>query len=68
MIESLNEISQITYKSLDYFYRIEFQPRGAPHIHCLFWVENAHKLDITMDEEVCNTFYLPAYSLPVAIS
>ena len=23
-----------------YFYRVEFQARGAPHIHCLFWLES----------------------------
>ena len=22
-----------------YFYRVEFQARGAPHIHCLLWLE-----------------------------
>ena len=28
-------------KLLDYFYRVEFQQRGSPHIHMLFWIENA---------------------------
>ena len=23
---------------IDYFYRVEFQSRGWPHIHCLFWI------------------------------
>ena len=23
-----------------YFYRIEFQQRGAPHVHCLLWLED----------------------------
>ncbi|XP_073694460.1 uncharacterized protein [Garra rufa] len=32
-------------KILDYFYRVEFQQRGSPHVHCLFWVENAPKLN-----------------------
>ncbi|KAJ8048491.1 hypothetical protein HOLleu_00830 [Holothuria leucospilota] len=26
---------------IDYFYRAEFQQRGWPHIHCLFWVKDA---------------------------
>ncbi|VDI65734.1 Hypothetical predicted protein [Mytilus galloprovincialis] len=30
-------------KIIDYFYRVEFQQRGSPHTHCLFWVENAPK-------------------------
>ena len=25
----------------DYFYRVEFQHRGSPHIHMLMWIENA---------------------------
>ncbi len=32
-------------KVIDYFYRVEFQQRGSPHVHCLFWVENAPKLN-----------------------
>ena len=28
-------------KVKDYFYRVEFQQRGSPHTHCLFWIENA---------------------------
>ena len=23
-----------------YFYRIEFQQRGAPHVHCLVWLKD----------------------------
>ena len=25
----------------DFFYRVEFQQRGLPHIHGLFWIKNA---------------------------
>ena len=25
----------------DYFYRVEFQQRGSPHIHGLFWIKDA---------------------------
>ena len=28
-------------KVIDYFYRVEFQQRGSPHIHMLIWIENA---------------------------
>lgn len=28
-------------KVLHYFYRVEFQQRGSPHIHMLIWIENA---------------------------
>ncbi|XP_071104737.1 uncharacterized protein [Haliotis cracherodii] len=39
-------------KIKDYFYRVEFQHRGSPHTHCLFWVENAPKIDKDTDEAV----------------
>ncbi|XP_067257297.1 uncharacterized protein [Chanodichthys erythropterus] len=39
-------------KIIDYFYRIEFQQRGSPHTHCLFWVENAPQVDRDDDNEV----------------
>ncbi|VDI19187.1 Hypothetical predicted protein [Mytilus galloprovincialis] len=39
-------------KVIDYFYRVEFQQRGSPHTHCLFWVENAPKFDEDENEEV----------------
>ncbi len=39
-------------KVVDYFYRIEFQLSGSQHTHCLFWIENAPKLDTDKDEEV----------------
>ena len=36
----------------DYFYRVEYQSRGSPHIHCLFFVKDAPQLDKTDDETV----------------
>ena len=39
-------------KVKEYFYRIEFQQRGSPHVHALVWVEGAPKLDDDKDEEV----------------
>ncbi|XP_063426085.1 uncharacterized protein LOC134709887 [Mytilus trossulus] len=39
-------------KIIDYFYRVEFQQRGSPHTHCLFWVENAPKYGEDDNEEV----------------
>ncbi|KAJ8043494.1 hypothetical protein HOLleu_10601 [Holothuria leucospilota] len=37
---------------IDYFYRVEFQQRGWPHIHCLFWVKNAPQVDKSTDLQV----------------
>ncbi len=39
-------------KVKDYFYRVEFQQRGSPHTHCLFWIEGAPKLSTSIDNEV----------------
>ena len=37
---------------VDYFYRVEFQQRGAPHIHCLFWIKDAPAFDKDSDQTV----------------
>ncbi|XP_038063129.1 uncharacterized protein LOC119733831 [Patiria miniata] len=39
-------------KVKDYFYRVEFQQRGSPHTHCLFWIENAPRIEVDTDDEV----------------
>ena len=39
-------------KVQDYFYRVEFQQRGSPHIHMLVWIENAPTLETNSEEEI----------------
>ena len=39
-------------KLLDYFYRVEFQQRGSPHIHMLNWIENAPTLETNSEGEI----------------
>ncbi|XP_062609537.1 uncharacterized protein LOC134271330 [Saccostrea cucullata] len=41
-------------KVSDFFQRVEFQQRGSPHMHCLYWVENAPKLDEDGEDAVCS--------------
>ena len=41
-------------KIVDYFQRVEFQQRGSPHMHCLYWVQDAPKLDEDGEDAVCN--------------
>nr|XP_022307628.1 uncharacterized protein LOC111113627 [Crassostrea virginica] len=41
-------------KVTDYFQRVEFQQRGSPHMHCLYWIENAPKLDQDGEDTVCD--------------
>ena len=36
----------------DYFYRVEFQQRGSPHIHGLFWVKEAPQYEKSSNEEI----------------
>lgn len=38
---------------IDYFYRVEFQARGSPHIHCLCWVAGAPIFGQDSDDKVC---------------
>ena len=39
-------------KIKDYFYRVEFQARCAPHVHFLFWIEEAPRLGTHSNEQV----------------
>ena len=39
---------------VDYFYRVEFQQRGSPHIHSLFWVKNAPHYEVDSNERIVN--------------
>ena len=32
-------------KVLNYFWRIEFQMRGSPYVHSLWWIDGAPNLD-----------------------
>ena len=37
---------------VDFFYRVEFQQRGSPHIHGLFWIKNAPEYGKDCDEDI----------------
>ena len=37
---------------VDYFWRVEYQCRGAPHVHCLLWVKDAPVLGQSSPEDV----------------
>lgn len=39
-------------KIKDYFYRVEFQQRGSPHVHMLIWVENAPIFEVDSVEDI----------------
>ena len=39
---------------VDFFYRVEFQQRGSPHIHGLFWIKNAPEYGKDSDEDIVN--------------
>ena len=41
------------YHVTSYFYRVEFQQRGAPHIHSLLWMKNEN------EEDAPNFFFTP---------
>ena len=37
---------------VDFFYRVEFQQRGSPHIHALFWMKDAPKYEQATDDSI----------------
>lgn len=39
-------------KIKDWFYRVEYQQSGSPHIHMLIWLENAPAFRVDKDDEV----------------
>ena len=39
---------------VDSFYHVEFQQRGSPHIHGLFWIKNAPEYGNDSDEDIAN--------------
>ena len=39
---------------VDFFYRIEFQQRGSPHIHSLFWVKDAPEYGKNANDDIAN--------------
>ena len=39
-------------KLRDFFYRVEFQHCGSPHIHMLVWIDNAPSLEKNSEEEI----------------
>ena len=47
---TLQPIGQIS----NFFYRVEFQQRGSPHIHMLVWINNAPKFNIHTNDQVAN--------------
>ncbi|XP_070184330.1 uncharacterized protein [Littorina saxatilis] len=48
ILSDLQPLGKVT----DHFFRVEFQQRGSPHIHCMIWVEDAPKADTDSDEDV----------------
>jgi len=46
-------------KMSDYFYRVEFQQRGSPHIHMIIWIEGAPVFDDDTDDTV--THFIDQY-------
>ena len=39
-------------KIADWFYRVEYQQRGSPHIHMLIWLEDAPVFGVDSDDKV----------------
>ena len=54
--EFINSVLKSEHKPIgkitDYFYRVEFQQRGSPHIHMIVWIENSPKLNVNTNAEI----------------
>ena len=48
MKSSLKPIGHI----VDFCYRVEFQQRGSPHVHCLIWIEDAPQYQVSSNLEI----------------
>ena len=48
----LSKVPIILGKVVDFFYRVEFQQRGSPHIHGPFWLENTPECGKDSDDDV----------------
>jgi hypothetical protein len=46
-----NELAPLG-KIKDWFYMVEYQQRGSPHIHMLIWLENAPVFGVDKNEDV----------------
>ena len=55
LFSQLNPIGDIT----DFFYKVEFQMRGSPHIHMLLWTSESPKMDSSKPEDI--TDYIDRY-------
>ncbi|MES9882338.1 MAG: AAA family ATPase [Sedimenticola sp.] len=47
-----SDLNPLGGKMNDYFYRVEYQHRGSPHIHMLTWVDGAPRYGEDSDEDV----------------
>ena len=41
---------------VDYFWRIEFQLRGSPHVHSMWWIKDAPNLDTAVGRQIAPQF------------
>ena len=41
----------------DYFYRVEFQQCGFPHIHCGVWMDDAPVYGVIADKDIVRGVY-----------
>ena len=57
LFSSQHPIGKVT----DFFYKVEFQMRGSPHIHMLIWVEDSPKLDDSVESQAAVVAFIDRY-------
>ena len=50
LLSSAQPLSEIQ----DYFYRVEYQNRGSPHIHMMIWCKDAPSYGKNPEQEICD--------------
>ena len=55
LLSSDDPIGKIT----KYFFRREYQNRGVPHFHCMFWTDNSPTIGVDSQETIAN--YIQKY-------
>ena len=51
-------------RKTDWFYRVECQQRGSPHIHMLIWIEDASEFQVKSDAEVAGYIAVACWPRP----
>ena len=47
---------------LDFFRKIEFQLKGSPHVHSMWWIKDALNLGLQLEDRLLHSIQIGIYS------